>query len=195
MLKIGLTGGIGSGKSTVAKVFEILGIPVYYADDAAKRLMNNNDDLKKEIIKHFGEKAYQQNQLDRKYLAGIVFNNKEKLQLLNSLTHPITIKDSEDWMNAQTSPYIVREAALLFESGAANTVDYVVGVYAPQHIRVKRVMDRDNLTTEEVMKRVSRQLDEEEKMKRCDFVISNNETELVIPQVLELDKKFRSEIK
>ncbi len=195
MLKIGLTGGIGSGKSTVAKVFEILGIPVYYADDAAKRLMNNNDDLKKEIIKHFGEKAYQQNQLDRKYLAGIVFNDKEKLQLLNSLTHPITIKDSEDWMLAQTSPYIVREAALLFESGAANTVDYVVGVYAPQHIRVKRVMERDNLSIEDVMKRVSRQLDEEEKMKRCDFVISNNETELVIPQVIELDKKFRSSTK
>jgi len=190
-MKIGLTGGIGSGKSTVAKVFEILGIPVYYADDAAKRLMNRDPALRDAIIHHFGNGAYNKEGLDRKYLAGIVFNNKEKLELLNSLTHPVTLADSEEWMNAQTSPYIVREAALLFESGADKTVDQVIGVYAPQHIRVKRVMDRDHLTIEEVMKRVSRQLDEEEKMKRCDFIISNNETELVIPQVIELDKKFR----
>jgi dephospho-CoA kinase len=191
MLRIGLTGGIGSGKTTVAKIFEALGIPVFYADDAAKELMNTNKELKKSIIQHFGEAAYKNNELDRKYLASIVFSNKEKLDLLNAITHPATIQNAEDWMKKQISPYIIKEAALLFESGAAEKLDYVIGVYAPQHIRVKRVMDRDKLTTEEVMKRISRQIDEEMKMKLCNFVITNNEQELVIPQVLELDKEFR----
>lgn len=194
MLKIGLTGGIGSGKTTVAKIFEILGIPVYYADDAAKRLMNTDEALKQSIITHFGNEAYKNNELDRKYLAGIVFNNKEKLDLLNSLTHPVTIRDAEQWMNNQNTPYAIKEAALLFESGAAEKLDHVIGVYAPQHLRVKRVMERDAVQVEEVMKRISRQIDEEMKMKLCDFVITNNEQKLVIPQVLELDKLFREKV-
>ena len=192
MLKIGLTGGIGSGKTTVAKIFETLGIAVFYADDAAKLLMNTNEELKIAIIKNFGEASYRNNELDRKYLASIVFSNKEKLELLNSITHPATLLNAEEWISKQTSPYIIKEAALLFESGAAKNLDYVIGVYAPQHIRVKRVMERDNLTTEEVMKRISRQLDEENKMKLCNFVITNNHQQLVIPQVLELDEKFRA---
>jgi dephospho-CoA kinase len=191
MLRIGLTGGIGSGKTTVAKIFEALGIPVFYADDATKLLMNTNEELKNAIIKNFGEATYKNGELDRKHLASIVFNDKEKLELLNSITHPATIKNAAEWMSKQTSPYIIKEAALLFESGAAERLDYVIGVYAQQHIRVKRVMDRDNLTTEDVMKRISRQIDEEMKMKLCNFVITNNEQALVIPQVLELDKKFR----
>lgn len=191
MLRIGLTGGIGSGKTTVAKIFEALSIPVFYADDAAKQLMNTNEELKKSIIQNFGEATYKNGELDRKHLASIVFSNKETLELLNSITHPLTIQNAEDWMKRQTSPYIIKEAALLFESGTAERLDYVIGVYAPQHIRVKRVMDRDNMTTEEVMKRISRQIDEEMKMKLCNFVITNNEQALVIPQVLELDKKFR----
>ncbi len=192
MIKVGLTGGIGSGKTTVARIFETLGIPVYYADDAAKRLMNSNEELKSLIIKHFGDESYQQGELNRKYIASIVFNNKEKLELLNSLTHPITMQDALVWMNKQTTSYVIKEAALLFESGAAEQLDYIIGVYAPQHIRVKRVMDRDKTTIEEVMKRVSRQIDEEMKMKLCDFVITNNDQQLVIPQVLELDKKFKA---
>jgi dephospho-CoA kinase len=195
MLKIGLTGGIGSGKTTVAKVFETLGIPVYYADDAAKRLLNTNQELKEKVIHHFGDGAYMNGELNRKYLADIVFNNKEKLDLLNSLTHPITIQDAEEWMNLQTAPYAIKEAALLFESGAAEKLDYIIGVYAPQHIRVKRVMDRDHLSTEEVVKRISRQIDEEMKMKLCNFVITNNGQQLVLPQVMELDKKFRAAAK
>lgn len=191
MIKVGLTGGIGSGKTTIAKIFGILNIPVYNADDAAKRLMNTNEKLKATIIEHFGEYSYANGELDRKYLASIVFNNKEKLDLLNSLTHPVTIEDAEKWMNKQNAPYIIKEAALLFESGAAERLDYVIGVYAPQHIRVKRVMERDKLSAEEVMKRISRQIDEEMKMKLCNFIITNNEQQLVIPQVLELDKKFR----
>lgn len=192
MLKIGLTGGIGSGKSTVARIFETLGIPVYYSDDAAKTLMNTNNDLKNLIIEHFGNESYDKNGLNRKYIASIVFSNKEKLDLLNSLTHPATIQDSLAWMNLQSSPYVIKEAALLFESGAAQELDYVIGVYAPQHIRVKRVIERDKTSVEDVMKRISRQIDEEMKMKLCDFVITNNDQQLVLPQVLELDKKFRA---
>jgi dephospho-CoA kinase len=190
MLRIGLTGGIGSGKTTVAKVFETLGIPVYYADDKAKLLMNTREDLKTSIIHQFGNEVYKNGELDRKHLASIVFNNKEKLELLNSLTHPFTIRDAELWMGQQTTPYVIKEAALLFESGAAEQLDYVIGVYAPQHIRVQRVMKRDMLPAEEVMKRISRQMDEEMKMKLCNFVITNNEHQLVIPQVLELHNKF-----
>lgn len=192
MLKVGLTGGIGSGKTIVAHIFEILGIPVYYADDQARKLMNTDPELRSSIVRHFGEQSYNDDQLDRKYLASIVFNDKEKLNLLNSLTHPITIKDAEQWMQNQSTPYVIKEAALLFESGATEKLDYVIGVYAPQHIRVKRVIDRDQLSIEDVMKRISRQLDEEMKMKLCDFVITNNEQELVIPQVIELDKKLRN---
>lgn len=190
MLKIGLTGGIGSGKTTVAKVFESLGIPVYYADDAAKRLLATNASLKAAVTAHFGEAAYRNNEPDRKYLAGIVFNNKEKLDLLNSLTHPITIKDAEDWMSQQHSPYAIKEAALLFESGAAEKLDYVIGVYAPQHIRIKRVMARDQLNTDEVLKRISRQIDEELKMKLCNFVIRNNDEQLILPQIMALHEKL-----
>ncbi len=192
MIKVGLTGGIGSGNTTIARIFETLGIPVYYADDAAKKLMNDNADLKKSILNHFGEDSYKNNELDRKYLAAIVFNDKEKLELLNSLTHPVTIKDAEEWISKQTSPYIIKEAALLFESGAAEHLDYVIGVYAPQHIRIKRAMDRDEISAEDVMKRISRQMEEETKMKHCDFVITNNEQQFVIPQVLELHEKFIS---
>jgi dephospho-CoA kinase len=190
MLKIGLTGGIGSGKSTVAKVFETLGIPVYYADDASKKLLNENDELKAAVVQHFGKEVYKNGELDRKHLASIVFNNKEKLDLLNSLTHPIVIKDAEDWMNRQTSPYAIKEAALLFESGAAEKLDYIIGVYAPQHLRVKRVMERDGLPTEEVVKRINRQIDEEMKMKLCDFMITNNDQQLVLPQIMQLHQRF-----
>lgn len=190
MIKVGLTGGIGSGKSVVAKVFETLGIPVYYADDAAKKLMNTDEELKAAIFKNFGEGSYVNGELDRKYMAAIVFNDKEKLDLLNSLTHPATIRDADEWIKQQTSPYLIKEAALLFESGANKNLDYVIGVFAPLQLRIKRVMARDGTKEEEALKRIGRQMDEEQKMKRCDFVIINNEEELVLPQVLELHKKF-----
>ena len=190
MLKIGLTGGIGSGKSTVAKIFETLGIPVYYADTEAKRLMNSSETLKKVIRQNFGEATYENDQLNRKYLAGIVFNNPEKLELLNALIHPVTINDAEQWMQQQSAPYSIKEAALLFESGAAENLDLIVGVYAPQALRIKRVMKRDGLTADEIMKRINRQVNEEMKMKLCDFVITNNEQELLVPQVLKLHQHF-----
>lgn len=190
MLKIGLTGGIGSGKSTVAKIFETLGIPVYYADAEAKRLMNSSETLKKVIRQNFGEATYENDQLNRKYLAGIVFNDPEKLELLNALIHPVTINDAEQWMQQQSAPYSIKEAALLFESGATENLDFIVGVYAPQALRIKRVMKRDGLTADEIMKRINRQVNEEMKMKLCDFVITNNEQELLIPQVLKLHQHF-----
>lgn len=192
MLKIGLTGGIGSGKSTVAKIFEVLGIPVYYADTEAKRLMNINEKIKESIRQHFGEATYKNEELDRKYLADIVFNNPEKLELLNALIHPVTIKDAEEWMQRQAAPYSIKEAALLFESGAAENLDFVIGVYAPQALRIKRVIKRDNLSQDEIVKRINRQVNEEMKMKLCDFVITNNEQELLIPQVLKLHQHFIS---
>jgi dephospho-CoA kinase len=192
MLRIGLTGGIGSGKSTVAKVFEVLGIPVYYADDEAKRLMNEDETLKQQVIRHFGEKSYTDNKLNRSYIASIVFNNNEKLALLNSLTHPVTIRHADEWMKQQTAPYIIKEAALLFESGANEHLDKIIGVDAPQSLRIERVMLRDKVSKEDVMKRINRQMDDEEKMKRCDFVIKNDEQELLLPQVMKLHEDLLS---
>ena len=192
VLKIGLTGGLGSGKSTIAKIFEVLGIPVYYADTEAKRIMNDDPLLKAEIIKHFGSESYTDNQLNRSYLSGIVFNNKDKLSLLNSLVHPATIRDSKEWINKQKTPYAIKEAALIFESGTQEYLDYVIGVSAPAHLRIQRAMQRDQLTHEQVLQRISKQIEEVIKMHLCDFVIYNDEVRPVIPQVLELHKKLTS---
>lgn len=191
MLKIGLTGGIGSGKSTVAKIFETLGIPVYYADDAGKRLMNENEELKNSIQQHFGKETYSNGQLNRKHLSSLVFNNPEKLALLNSIVHPATIKDAEAWMLQQTSPYAIKEAALIFESGSQEHLDKVIGVYAPATVRINRVMQRDNVSREEVISRMNKQINEEIKMRLCDYVLVNDEQQLLIPQVLQLDAVFR----
>lgn len=192
MLKIGITGGIGSGKTTVAKVFEILGIPVYYADDEAKRIMNEDSALKKKITAVFGNESYENGKLNKPYLASVVFNDSYKLDLLNSIVHPATIKDAELWMQNKKTAYALKEAALLFESGAAENLDYVIGVTAPQHLRIKRVMERDGVTKDEVLKRINRQIEEDIKIKLCDFVIVNDEQRLVIPQVLALHEKLSS---
>ena len=190
MLKIGLTGGIGSGKSTVAKVFEILGIPVYYADPEAKRLMNEEPSLRKAIIGLFGPEAYNDRELNRPYIASVVFKERSKLESLNALVHPVTIANSESWMQQQKTPYAIKEAALIFESAVDKHLDFVIGVSAPAFLRIQRVTSRDKVTSEEVGKRMENQMDEKEKMKRCDFVILNDERTLVIPQVLEIHRHF-----
>lgn len=192
MIKVGLTGGIGSGKSTVAKVFEVLGIPVYYADDAAKRLMNDDEELKQKIKAQFGESVYTNELLNKKELANIVFNAPEKLEILNSLVHPATLKDAETWMQKKTTAYSIKEAALIFESGAQQNLDYVIGVTAPAPLRILRTMQRDGVTREEVMARMDKQLDEAIKIKLCDFVIKNDEQEMLLPQILDLHKKLLS---
>ena len=190
MLRVGITGGIGSGKSTVSKIFEVLGIPVYYADDASKRLMNEDETLKEKLRSIFGKETYTDGQLNRAYLSSIVFNNPEKLSLLNSIIHPATIKDAEEWMLKQTTPYAIKEAALIFESGSQQYLDKVIGVYAPAAVRIHRVMQRDNVTREEVLSRMNKQIDEQMKMRLCDYVIMNDEQELLISQVIEIHKKI-----
>lgn len=190
MLKVGLTGGIGSGKSTVAKIFETLGIPVYYADEAARQIMNSDRQLKAALINYFGEETYLDGKLNRPYLSSIVFHDRQKLDLLNSLTHPATIRDANIWIQKQSSPYIVKEAALLFESGADKYLDFIIGVSAPAELRIQRVMNRDHISREEVSQRISRQMDEAEKMKLCQAVVVNDEQQLLVPQVLGLHEKF-----
>jgi dephospho-CoA kinase len=190
VLKVGLTGGIGSGKSTVARVFELLKVPVYYADAASKRLYHTDKELMASLKQHFGEDIYTGDQLERQKLAAIVFNEPGKLELLNQLVHPPTIRDAEEWMLRQKAPYVIKEAALLFESGSVSGLDYIIGVYAPTHLRIKRTMDRDGVSRDEVLARMNRQIDEDIKMRLCDFVITNNEQELVIPQVIQLHQQL-----
>lgn len=190
MLQIGLTGGIGAGKTTVAKIFTVLGIPVFNADDEAKMLMNNDEQLKKDIVNQFGTESYVNNELNRKYIADIVFNDKYKLDLLNTIVHPATIKHYNNWLMQQKSAYVIKEAALMFEAGSANNLQFVIGVFAPKHIRYKRVMQRDNTTKELVEARMKNQIDENIKMKLCDAIIINDEQQLVTPQVLQLHQHF-----
>jgi dephospho-CoA kinase len=190
LLKIGLTGGIGSGKSLIARIFEVLGIAIYYADTAAKKIMNNDEILKTEIIKHFGDDAYMDGLLNKKYIASKVFDNKKQLALLNSLVHPAAIRDAEKWMQQQKSAYTIKEAALIFESGSQQYLDYVIGVYAPKPLRIHRTMQRDNISRDEVLKRMNNQINEEIKMRLCNFVIYNDEQQAVLPQVLALHKRL-----
>ena len=190
VLRLGLTGGIGSGKSTVAQIFEVLGIPVYYADIAAKKIMNDDQGLRSAITSIFGEKAYSDNILDRKYISSIVFSDPAKLQQLNALVHPATKKDGEAWMQRQTSPYAIHEAALIFEAKVSDRLDLVIGVSSPIELRIKRAMERDKVSREEVLKRMDQQLNEEVKMSKCDFLLLNDEQQLLIPQVLELHEKL-----
>jgi dephospho-CoA kinase len=190
MLKVGLTGGIGAGKSTVAHIFEILGIPVYHADQEAKRLMQTNPSLIEKIKIAFSEKAYVEGILDRQYLSSLVFNNKQQLELLNSIVHPFTIQDGLEWMKKQNSPYAIKEAALIFESGSQGEFDFIIGVFAPPAMRIHRTIQRDQVEREKVMSRMEKQLDENIKMKLCNHVLINNEQTLLTPQVIALHEQL-----
>lgn len=190
MLNVGLTGGIGSGKTIASKIFEVLGIPVYQADIAAKSLMESNPILKNQLIEHFTENAFVDGKLNRKYIADIIFNDKEKLHLINSLVHPYTIQDGIEWMKKQTTPYAIKEAALIFESGTQSNFDYIIGVSSPQSMRLNRTIKRDNTIRELILEKMENQLDEQVKMKLCDFVLQNDEKTLLTTQVIAVHEKL-----
>ncbi len=187
---IGLTGGIGSGKSTVAKIFAQLGIPVLDADATAKAIMNEDSSVKTKLIELFGAEAYKESQLNRTYIAQLVFEDSFKLQQLNAIVHPITIQYAKDWASKQSFPYVIKEAALFFESGSSEGVDKIIGVTAPKHIRIQRVMHRDQISREDVIKRMEHQLEDSLKMKLSDWVIQNDDLHLLIPQVLAIHKEI-----
>lgn len=194
VLKIGITGGIGSGKTTVCKMFEELGIPVYYADERAKYLMQHEHFLIDEIKKNFGEEVYDNGQLNRQLLASKVFHDKEKVKLLNSLVHPAVFRDTDRWVveqQATQTPYALKEAALLVESGSHKYLDKLIVVTAPQNLRLKRVVERDNVSSTDVMARMQNQLPEEEKVKLADFVIINDsDKEHLRQQVLKIHQQL-----
>ena len=190
MIKVGITGGIGSGKSTACKVFQLLGIPVYYADDESKIILDDDKKVKESIIKLAGMQVLNENNLiDRKKLASFVFNDKEKLQKLNSILHPAVGAHFEDWIKAHKKyPYIVKEAAILFESGAYKQVDKVITVIAPMGLRISRSMASSGNTKEQILQRINNQVSDDEKIIRSQFVIVNDEQQLLIPQVLAIHK-------
>ncbi len=189
---IGLTGGIGSGKSVVAKVFATMGIPVFNADDEAKRIMQTSPVLKEKLIQQFGSSIYNEFGLQKEKLASIVFNDPFQLQLLNAIVHPVTIQAAKDWAAKQQSPYVIKEAALIFESGSAEGLFKVIGVTAPLSLKIHRVMQRDGISKDQVEARMRNQIADTIKMRLCDFVIHNNNQQMVIPQVLAIDKAIRA---
>ncbi|HZY36333.1 MAG TPA: dephospho-CoA kinase [Mucilaginibacter sp.] len=194
MLKIGLTGNIGSGKTTVSKIFEVLGIPVFYADEAAKSVMVNDVQLISEVKSEFGDASYfADGSLNRKHIASIVFNNDAALARLNAIVHPATFRAFDAWASGVKGvPYVVKEAALLFESDSYKLCDQTIMVQAPLEMRIKRVMQRDDLSREEIEKREAHQFTEEKKALLADHIIKNDDTELIIPQVFKLHGLFCS---
>lgn len=191
MIKAGLTGNIGSGKTAVAAIFKILRIPVYNADEQAREIMHSSEVLNK-IVKLFGKAIMDENENpEKKKIAEIVFADKEKLEKLNRIIHPLVIDDFEQWMKEQkNSSYIIMESAILFETNYSSLFDKIIFVSAPMSLRLKRVMDRDKDNTEHVKKRMSQQLPEKDKIKKADFVILNNDRKALIPQVLSIHKKL-----
>lgn len=173
MKTVGLTGGIGSGKTTVARMFKNLGIPIYIADDEAKKLMHSNK-IKKNIIALFGEKAYQENQLNRTYIASKVFKDKRLLDELNQIVHPEVAKHFKNWLKKQKAPYVIKEAAILFENGSYKQCDKTILVISNKQKRIERVVKRDLSTTKKVLDVIENQWPDEKKITLADFVLENN---------------------
>lgn len=193
-LQIGITGGIGSGKSLVTRIFNLLGVPVYDADSRAKTLMTTDGILVSQIKKEFGVLSFHSDGgLNREYLARHVFDDPEKLKQLNSLVHPRVAEDFNRWVNEQTADYVLKEAALLFEAKSHTALDRIIVVSAPEELRVSRVLHRDKHRTADQVKDIIRnQLKDEEKLKLADYILMNDETKPLIPQVLELHRQFLS---
>ncbi len=190
-MQIGLTGGIGSGKSTVAKVFELLHVPVYYADNRSKYILQNNSLVKEKLREYWGEIIFDSaGNIDTKALAEIVFKNEAELQKLNALLHPLVADDYNKWLSLQNCAFVIKEAAILVESGSYKTCDKIIVVSVPQNIAIERVKARDNASEEQVLARMSKQMPNDEKIKYADFVIENDGIKMLIPQIIEIHRKL-----
>ena len=192
MKKIGITGGIGSGKTYVASVFQSLGIPIFNADIQAKKIMTSSGKLIKLVKEEFGNDIYKDSDLNKEKLASIVFSNSDKLQKLNSLVHPIVKEEFNNWYKKQTSPYVIKEAAILFESNSHIGLDAVICVSAPLDLRMKRLLNRDDYSEKEIKKRIENQISQEEKEKLSDYIIVNDEKELLLPKIIKIHKELLS---
>lgn len=196
MLKIGLTGGIGTGKTTVAKIFETLKVPIYYSDYWAKYLTNNSSEIITKLKKEFGEDIYlQEGELNKTKLSSIIFSDKSRLTKVNDIVHPVVRAHFDNWVRdieTQGFSYIIKEAAILFESGANKQVDKVIIVTSSKKLRIKRLQRRDDISADEIQKKMNSQMSEEEKISLSDYIIKNNDNEMLIPQVLELHSLFNS---
>jgi len=192
MKKIGITGGIGSGKTYVASVFQSLGIPIFNADIQAKKIMTSSGKLIKLVKEEFGNDIYKDSDLNKEKLASIVFSNSDKLQKLNSLVHPIVKEEFNNWCKKQTSPYVIKEAAILFESNSHIGLDAVICVSAPLDLRMKRLLNRDDYSEKEIKKRIENQISQEEKEKLSDYIIVNDEKELLLPKIIKIHKELLS---
>lgn len=191
MYKVGITGGIGAGKSTVTRVFQLFGTPIYDADTRAKILMEEDPSLVENIKSTFGDQAYIQGKLNSGYLAEKVFNNTLLIEKLNAFVHPSVARDFSSWVSQQRTSYVLKEAALLFESNSYQALDSIILVVAPLELRMKRIMKRDSQRSEQQIKNIiDKQLAVEEAMKLADYIILNDESELIIPQILALHKQF-----
>ena len=191
---VGLTGGIGSGKSTVARFFMQLGVPVYFADLEAKKLMHTSLELKKRIIELFGDMAYKKEILNSSFIAEIVFKDQQKLQRLNDIVHPAVKEDFEHWMQLQKAPYVIQENPLIFEKQSLGDFDAVITVTASKQSRIQRVIDRDGLTENQVLDRMSNQMDDQVKVKGADFVIHNEVLEDTLDQTTRIHQQLLSMI-
>lgn len=195
MIKLGITGGIGSGKSTVSQIFATLGIPVYIADIESKRLTDTSPVIKEKLITLFGPNLYPDNKLDKKKLASLIFNNKEYLEKVNAIIHPEVAKDFQNWViKHKNHKIIAKEAAILFESGFNTFVDKTIMVYTPLEMRIERTMKRDNADRENVMNRIKNQMPDEEKAKLSDFVIVNDNSQSLIEQVLKTISELNKQV-
>lgn len=183
-MKLGITGGIGSGKTSVCRVFGVLGIPVFSADPEAQIIMNTERSVINSINDLAGKNLYTDGKLNKEELANLIFNDPELLKKVNSLVHPVVFEHFREWADMQTTPYVIMEAAILFESGASKLVDRVATVFAPVEERIYRVIVRNKLTREQVTDRIKNQMDDEERISLSDYVINNSENEMIIPVIL-----------
>ncbi|WP_036385409.1 dephospho-CoA kinase [Muricauda sp. MAR_2010_75] len=187
---VGLTGGIGSGKSTVAKMFRELGVPVYDSDEEAKKLMVSSKKVKKAIIELLGKGAYKDAVLDRAFIAGKVFKDPELLQQLNAIVHPAVRAHFLKWVQKKAVPYVIQETALIFENGVQDKYDYTLLITSPKEIRLQRVMDRDGVSEQQVLERMKNQIEDDEKMHLADFFIENVDLETTRQKVKDLHAKL-----